>query len=101
MIVINIEMITTDWQAFFSELSDVAAKAEKRVRRFQKIHPFIAAIMKNEKIDIIVRLEKLQKLMDRVMGSGSTSLDSVKFTISELSREFKIVKLRETTQELE
>lgn len=39
--------------------------------------------------------------MDRVMGCGGTSLDSVKFTISELSREYKIIKLRETTQDLD
>jgi len=71
------------------------------VRRFQKIHPFIAAINKNETIDIVKRLERLQQLMDRVMGCGGTSLDSVKFTISELSREYKIIKLRETTQDLD
>jgi hypothetical protein len=43
-----IQMLTEAWETFYSEVNDVATNAEKRVKKYNKINPLVAAICKND-----------------------------------------------------
>ena len=72
--------------------------AESKVKKFANIHPIVAEIHLDENINILKRLENLIALKIKVTGShdGSSSLNGIKFTISEYANAFQVLEIRQS-----
>jgi predicted MarR family transcription regulator len=67
-----------------------------------KINPFIAEICKDDKKDVVKRLDNLFQLKYKVTGyPDEASQASIKFKIREYLNLFDVIKIRESEEQLE
>ncbi|TNV72783.1 hypothetical protein FGO68_gene9245 [Halteria grandinella] len=99
-IVLLVQQINEECQPRYEFVSILTQDAEIKLHKFLTIHDLIAPLIKDSRKNVVKRLHELIALKKKVTGDETSSNNSIKFQMQELTNNYDIVQLRIKETEL-